>query len=237
MQRLKCVTTAGILFTLSFAASSQTPAPASASAPATPPAAAPAAPAALPTPAITGPLSGLPPAMFDAGPFGKIAVNGILDGQGMVTGNYVPGDNSTQAALSNGQIFIQKTDGVVSVLPAGRRLQYYRLLGCRFLATDKTVSNLYGPVPVGFLKLQAGKNTSYPDRRAADADRRRVHLHLREHEHLTRPVVEPGKRRQSGNPGESDHGQIHRLAELERRLLFQPLLVAERLLDVCQWAP
>ena len=45
---------------------------------------APPAPAALPTPAITGPLSGLPPAMFDAGPFGKIAVNGILNGFGII---------------------------------------------------------------------------------------------------------------------------------------------------------
>ena len=72
---------------------------------------APAAPAALPTPAITGPLSGLPPAIFDAGPFGKIAVNGILSGIGMWQGNHVPGDNPTQAALSNGQVFIQKTDG------------------------------------------------------------------------------------------------------------------------------
>ena len=38
---------------------------------AAPPAAAPAAPTALPTPAITGPLSGLPPAVFEAGPFGR----------------------------------------------------------------------------------------------------------------------------------------------------------------------
>src|SRR5215831_20930524 len=67
---------------------------------AAPPPAAPAAPTALPTPAITGPLASPPPAMFDAGPFGKIAVNGILDGMGMWTGNYVQGDNSTHAALS-----------------------------------------------------------------------------------------------------------------------------------------
>src|SRR5438045_287834 len=75
------------------------------------PAPAPPAPAALPTPAITGPLQGLPPATFNAGPFGKIAVNGILNGFGMWQGNHVPGDDSTQAALSNGQVFIQKTDG------------------------------------------------------------------------------------------------------------------------------
>ena len=166
MQRLKCVTTAGILLTLAFAASSQTPAPsailapASTSAPAAAPPAPPAAPAALPTPAITGPIQGLPPALFDAGPFGKIAVNGILDGLGMVTGNHVPGDNTTQAALSNGQIFIQKTDGWFQFyLQAGA----YNLpaLGTPFLATDKAMSDFYGPAPVAFVKLQAGKNTSF----------------------------------------------------------------------------
>src|ERR1039457_2092340 len=44
------------------------PADATAQAPAAP---APA-PAALSTPSITGPLQGLPPAIFDAGPFGKL---------------------------------------------------------------------------------------------------------------------------------------------------------------------
>ena len=98
--------------------------------------------------------------MFDAGPFGKIAVNGILDGLGMVTGNHVPGDNTTQAALSNGQIFIQKTDGWFQFyLQAGA----YNLpaLGTPFLATDKAMSDFYGPAPVAFVKLQAGKNTSF----------------------------------------------------------------------------
>jgi hypothetical protein len=30
-----------------------------------------------------------------------------------------------------------------------------------FLQTDQTLSQLYGPVPVAFVKLQAGKNTSF----------------------------------------------------------------------------
>jgi hypothetical protein len=122
-------------------------------APATP------APTPLPTPAITGPIQGIPPATFDAGPFGKLSVNGIISGFGTWQGNYVSGDDATQAALSNGQIFLQKADGwwqfYVQVgaytLPA---------LATPFLATDKTLTNFYGPVPVGFLKLQAGKNTS-----------------------------------------------------------------------------
>ena len=132
--------------------------PADQAAPATA-APAPAAPAALPTPSITGPLQGLPPAVFDAGPFGKIAANGTLSGLGMWTGNHISGDDPTQAALSNGQVFLQKTDGWFQFfLQAGA----YNIaaLGTPFLATDKTVSNLFGPLPVGFLKLQAGKNTS-----------------------------------------------------------------------------
>jgi hypothetical protein len=166
MQRPKCVTTAAILLMLSFAASSQTPALAPASTTpssttaAAPPPAAPAAPSALPTPSITGPLTGLPPAMLDAGPFGKIAVNGLFDGVGMWTGNYTTGDSATNAALGNGQIFIQKTDGWFQFyLQAGA----YNIpaLGTPFLATDKTMTDLFGPVPVGFVKLQAGKNTSF----------------------------------------------------------------------------
>ena len=133
----------------------QTPDQQNAAAPATPP----PAPAALPTPSITGPLQELPPAIFDAGPFGKLAVNGVLSGFGMLQGNHVAGDDSKQAALSNGQVFIQKTDGWFQFyVQAGA----YNLpaLGTPFFATDKAVSNLYGPVPVAFLKLQPGKNTS-----------------------------------------------------------------------------
>jgi Putative beta-barrel porin-2, OmpL-like. bbp2 len=132
------------------------PAQAAASAAPTPP---PAAPAPLSTPAITGPLANLPPAIFDAGPFGKIAVNGIVSGFGMWQDVPVPGDSNTQAALSNGQVFIQKTDGVVQFyIQAGA----YTIpaLATPFLATDKTMTNFYGPVPVGFLKLQVAKNTS-----------------------------------------------------------------------------
>jgi hypothetical protein len=125
----------------------------------TPAPAAPAAPTALSTPSATGPVSMLPPMMFDAGPFGKIAVNGILAGMGSVTSNHVPGDNTSNAALANGQVWIQKTDGWFQFyIQAGA----YNIpsLGVPFLATDKTLTDLYGPVPVAFLKLQPGKNTS-----------------------------------------------------------------------------
>ena len=114
----------------------------------------------LSTPAITGPLSNLPPAMFDAGPFGKIAVNGILSGMGLVQNNHIPGDDTKQADVANGQVFIQKTDGWFQYfLQAGA----YNIpdLGVPFVSTKNTISGLWGPLPVAFVKLQAGKNTSF----------------------------------------------------------------------------
>jgi len=140
-------------------------APAAASAPASystsseAPAQAPPPATPLPTPAITGPLANLPPFTLDAGPFGKLAVNGMLSGFGMWQDAPASGDNPGQAALSNGQVFLQKTDGVVQFYVQGG---VYTLpaLATPFLATDKTLRNFYGPVPVAFLKLQLAKNTS-----------------------------------------------------------------------------
>jgi hypothetical protein len=99
--------------------------------------------------------------MFDAGPLGKIAANGIVTGFGLVQSNHVPGDSDGQGALSNGQIFIQNADG--------KYFQYFIEAGAYtlpslatpFLPADKTVSNFYGPVPVAFGKVPVGKTTQF----------------------------------------------------------------------------
>jgi hypothetical protein len=98
--------------------------------------------------------------MFDAGPFGKIAANGFLSGYGLLQNNHVPGDDVKQADLSNGFIVVQKADGVFQFyFQAGA----YNIpdLGASFINTKDTISNFWGPVPIGFVKLQAGKNTSF----------------------------------------------------------------------------
>ena len=131
--------------------------------PATPPATAPApapAPAPLSTFVLTGPLQWLPPATFDAGPLGKLSVNGIVTGFSVFQNNSVPGDDKAQATLSNGQIFIQKADG---------KLQYYiqagvytmPTLSVPFVNAQNTVNSFYGPVPVAYLKLPVGKTTQF----------------------------------------------------------------------------
>jgi hypothetical protein len=118
-----------------------------------------APPAPLTTPAITGPLQAAPPIVLDAGPLGKLDLDGIVSGTGLWQGNHVGGDHPTQAALSNGQVFIQRTTGWWQFyVQAGA----YNILalGTPFLPTDTAMTDLYGPVPVAFVKLVPGKNTS-----------------------------------------------------------------------------
>jgi len=157
---------AGTAMAMALMAGAQTPAP-PVQAPAATPAAAPApaadqpaAPAPLSTFVLTGPLAWLPPATFDAGPFGKLSVNGILTGFSVFQNNSVPGDDGAQATLSNGQVFIQKADGAVQYyIQAG--VYTMPTLSVPFLDAQDTVKNFYGPVPVAYLKLPAGKTTQF----------------------------------------------------------------------------
>ena len=153
----------GTAMAIALMASAQAPTPASdppvEQAPAAAPAAAPA-PAPLSTFVLTGPLQWLPPATFDAGPFGKLSVNGIVTGFAQFQNNPVQGDNEAQASLSNGQAFIQKADGKYQFfVQAG--VYTMPALGVPFLDAQDTAKTFYGPVPVAFLKLPAGKTTSF----------------------------------------------------------------------------
>ena len=70
-----------------------------------------------------------------------------------------PATTWLHGALSNGQIFIQKTDGWFQFyVQAGA----YNItsLGLPFMSTEDNISQLFGAVPVGFVKLVPGKNTS-----------------------------------------------------------------------------
>jgi hypothetical protein len=140
-------------------AGAQTPAAPAATAPAAADPA-PAAAAPLSTFVLTGPLQWLPAASFDAGPLGKLYVNGIVTGFSQFQNNSVPGDDKAQATLSNGQVFIQKADGKVQYyIQAG--VYTMQALSVPFTDAQTTMKNFYGPVPVAYLKLQAAKNTQF----------------------------------------------------------------------------
>jgi hypothetical protein len=116
----------------------------------------PAAPTPLPNPTMTAPLATAAPAhTFDAGPFGTVAITGILSGMGMVQNNWIPGDKSSNWDVSNAQIFVQKTTGWWQFYLQGGA---YNILaaGLPFLSTGHTLSNLFGPLPVGYVKFVKG---------------------------------------------------------------------------------
>jgi hypothetical protein len=116
--------------------------------------------AALSTPSMSGPLSANPnPISLDAGPLGKIYVGGAVSGLGFWTDNHVPGDQEWRADLSNGQIFLQKTDGWLQFyVQAGA----YSLpsLGTSYLNVSDTISDTFGAVPVAYAKLAPTDNFS-----------------------------------------------------------------------------
>jgi putative OmpL-like beta-barrel porin-2 len=122
------------------------------------PAAAPSTPQPLPNPTMTAPLqTAAPPHTFSAGPFGTVAITGILSGMGFTQSNYqgLLGDKPTHWDLSNGQIFLQKTSGWWQFYLQGGA---YNLpdLGVPFIKTTDTLTQFYGPLPVAYLKLVKG---------------------------------------------------------------------------------
>ena len=135
------------------AAGQQAPADSSAQTPA----AAPSTPQPLPTPSMTAPLStAAPPHTFSAGPFGTIAITGILSGIGLTQSNYTPGfDKPTEWDVSNAQIFLQKTSGWFQFYLQGGA---YTLpdLGLPYIRTTDALADFYGPFPQGYVKLVKG---------------------------------------------------------------------------------
>jgi hypothetical protein len=115
---------------------------------------------ALSTPALGATLSANPnPVSVEAGPLGKIYFSGQLTGLGLWQDNAVAGDKTTRGDLSNGQIEVQKTDGLVQFyVQAGA----YALpsLGTAYVKGTDLPDLTYKWVPVAFIKLQPTANFS-----------------------------------------------------------------------------
>jgi hypothetical protein len=138
------------------------PAPAAAAAPAAP------ATVTLPVPGMAGALTfSSVPYSLDTGPLGKWYVDGVLSGIGLVQSNAASTDKTGLADISNGQIFLQKVDGLV---------QFYAQVGAYSIPdigtpyshltdSENALHNFFSAVPQAFLKIvpsdtfsiQAGK--------------------------------------------------------------------------------
>lgn len=120
------------------------------------PAAAPAAPAgpALPSfPSLGGPLAANPkPFSFDAGPVGNVFVTGVVSGLVQAQSNTVGTVASSQTDISNAQVMINKTDGLIQF---GAQFGSYSLpaLGFPYTKAQNTVAPTYGVLSQGYIKL------------------------------------------------------------------------------------
>ncbi len=118
------------------------------------PAAAPAGPTALSTPAMSASLSSnANPISVDTGPLGKIYFSGQFTALGTWQNNAVLGNNERgKADLSNAQIEIQKTDGLVQFyIQAGA--YNFPSLGSPYVSSGRLTENTFKYVPVAFLKI------------------------------------------------------------------------------------
>lgn len=126
------------------------------------PASAAAAAITLNAPGMNGPLS-FPtnPSSVDVGPLGKWYADAAVSGIGYAESNAGPGDRSATFDLSNGQVFINKVDGV---------FQFYAQAGAYSLPvigapyapndTSHALNNYFGAVPQAYLKLVPSSNFS-----------------------------------------------------------------------------
>ena len=124
-------------------------------------AAAPAAPAPTPmaNPAVAGPLNANPsPAVFDAGPvIGKITVDGVVSGLALIQNSpandaFGKENNRAYGDISNGQVIINKSDGVVQFyFQAG--VYSVPVVAEPYYKASKYDSETFGYIPQGFLKL------------------------------------------------------------------------------------
>ena len=113
-------------------------------------------PVTLAEPALAGSLSfSSRPTTVDTGVFGTWYVDGVLSGLGLVQSSPGAGDRTALADISNGQLIVQKADGLVQFyVQAGA----YAIpaLGVRYGhvsdATD-TWGNFYSPLPQAFLRI------------------------------------------------------------------------------------
>jgi hypothetical protein len=71
---------------------------------------------------MTGPLkASLNPLQVDGGPLGPVYISGVISDLGLTQDHPFPGDDHSLVDLSNGQVIVQWTQGVV-ILRAGRQL-------------------------------------------------------------------------------------------------------------------
>ena len=119
-------------------------------------------------PSITGPFV-IPQASpkYTLGPLGDIYVDGIGAGIVQWQNNRFPANRAWQPDLSNGQLFIQKPDGLIQFFAQPAAYSVW-VLGSRNVSTAQATfgtnsadGNLFGWFPTGYLKIAPSDNFSF----------------------------------------------------------------------------
>jgi len=116
----------------------------------------------LPTlqPTLAATLSPNPkPYRYDLGDYGPVYATGILSGVGQVQSNRLGPDHRWRFDVDNGQVFLNKPDGLVQFFV---QLGYYALpaLGTPYLPAGDATPALFTPVPQAYLKIAPTDNLS-----------------------------------------------------------------------------
>jgi len=111
----------------------------------------------LSTPGMTGPLAGNPtPTAVDAAPIGNVYISGVVSGLGLSQNHVLPGDEKSRLDLSNGQIFVQTTDGPVQFfIQTG--LYSMPSLGTAYVKAGDITKETFGYVPQAFVRVVPSK--------------------------------------------------------------------------------
>ena len=107
----------------------------------------------MPMPGMTGPLKANPrPFGYKTGFLGTMYITGVASGFAQWQTNPSAEDHVTQTDVSNGQVFIQKTDGVVQYF---FQVGGYSIpdAGVAYVKSVDAVKSYYGMLPQGFLKI------------------------------------------------------------------------------------
>ena len=83
---------------------------------------------------------------------GTITINGAVTGMGLWQDNPSAGDKHGQFDLTNGQVLIEKTDGLVQFF-VDVGTYSFPALGTPYLPSSKAVNANFGAVPMAYLKL------------------------------------------------------------------------------------
>jgi hypothetical protein len=95
----------------------------------------------------------------DAGPLGTLKVQGMLSGLATAQTDATTSDRSRRFDVDQAQLIVQKDEGTVQVYVQGGAYTF-PTVGVPLVDTPDLVKNLYGPVPVAYLKFITSDSTS-----------------------------------------------------------------------------